>query len=97
MMNAHTPSAHRRLSAQPESGATHARLPFAARPLLSSDDLDEAQAQLNNHIEERRLQPCGRGDTHIRFTLQALPQLKLFGAGFGRKVHVSSSCAHWAP
>lgn len=91
MLNAHTPPAHGGLSRSSGCAAAHTRLPFAARPLLSSRDLDEAQVQLNSHIEERRLQPCGRGDTDIHFTLQALPQLKLFGAGFGREVRVSSS------
>ncbi|MBS7661043.1 helix-turn-helix transcriptional regulator [Pseudomonas lalucatii] len=67
------------------------RLPFSASPLLRSHDLDEAEGLLNSHIEERRLQPCGRGQTDIHFTLQSLPQLKLFGAGFGRAVRVSSS------
>ena len=91
MLNAHAIPAAGGLSTLPVSGSAHGRLPFAARPLLRSRDLDEARLQLNSHIEERRLQPCGRGDTDIHFTLQPLPQLKLFGACFGREVRVSSS------
>lgn len=82
------------LSTLPTSAKVHGRLPFAASPLLRSRNLDEAQGLLNSHIEERRVQPCGRGETDIHFTLQPLQplqQLKLFGAGFGRKVRVSSS------
>jgi AraC-like DNA-binding protein len=66
------------------------RLPFSKNPWLSSRDLDEAAALLRSQIEERSLQPCTSGEADIHFTLQALPELKLFGADFGLKVRVSS-------
>ena len=91
MLNAHTMPATGGLSSLPMRGSLHAPFPFVACPLLRSRDMDEARVQLNSHIEERNLQARGRGDTDIHFTLQGLPQLKLFGAGFGREVRVSSS------
>jgi AraC-like DNA-binding protein len=91
MLNALSIPAVGGLTALPMSAKLPVRLPFSASPLLRSRNLDEAQGLLNSHIEERRLQPSGRGETDIHFTLQSLPQLKLFGAGFGCEVRVSSS------
>ncbi|MBD7977184.1 helix-turn-helix transcriptional regulator [Pseudomonadaceae bacterium Sa2CUA2] len=83
---------HSEPSRQPDLG----RLPFFKKPWLSSRNLDEAAALLCSQIEERNLQPCAEGEADIHFTLQAMPQLKLFGADFGQKVRVSSlALANW--
>jgi AraC-like DNA-binding protein len=72
------------------------RLPFSKSPWLSSRNLDEAAALLCSQIEERNLQSYADGEADIQFTLQAMPQLKLFGADFGQKVRVSSfPLANW--
>lgn len=72
-------------------------MPFAARPLLRTRDHDDARALLNSHIEERQISLRDRGTLDINFTLQSMPQLKLFGAQWGREVHVRSgplNCWH---
>lgn len=66
-------------------------LPFAAEPVLRSRNIEDAEALLNNHIEERRISVGAHGDLDIAFTLQSLPQMKLFGAQWGREVRVNSS------
>lgn len=71
-----------------------AGLPFAASPLLRTHCADQAQAYLNQQIEERRIHLKGQAPLEINFTLQALSQLKLFGASWGREVRVSSSPLH---
>lgn len=74
------------LAIRPASGG----LPFALRPWLSSRDLDEAATMLSSQVEERSVQPGRRGQADIRFTLQSLPQLKLFGADWGIEIGVRS-------
>lgn len=71
-----------------------AGLPFAASPLLRTHCADQAQAYLNQQIEERRIHLKDQAPLEINFTLQALSQLKLFGASWGREVRVSSSPLH---
>lgn len=80
------------LAMRSESG----RLPFAGQPWLSSRDLDEAATLLSSQIEERSLQPCRRGAADIRFNLQTMPQLKLFGAVWGLEIGIRSlPLANW--
>lgn len=74
------------LATQSASG----RLPFAGRPWLLSRDLDEVAEPLSSQVEERSLQPGRRGQANIRFNLQAMPQLKLFGADWGLEIGVRS-------
>lgn len=76
--------------AHPSPNPGQRGLPFAMRPWLRSHDMDEAAAVLNTQVEERRVQPRRRGAADILFTLQAMPQLKLFGAQWGAELKVSS-------
>ncbi len=72
-------------------------MPFAAMSLLRSRNLDDAEALLNSHIEERQVSLRNRGILDINFTLQSMPHLKLFGAQWGREVRVRSgplNCWH---
>jgi AraC-like DNA-binding protein len=66
-------------------------IPFAAEPILRSRNIEDAEALLNNHLEERRISLGRQGTLDIAFTLQTLPQMKLFGAQWGGEVRVSSS------
>lgn len=66
------------------------RLPFAGQPWLSSRDLDEVATLLSSQVEERSLQPGRRGQADIRFNMQTMPQLKLFGADWGLEIGVRS-------
>ena len=71
-------------------------LPFAKNPWLVSDNLAEAEAILSSQIEERAIKRCDKDAGRVHFTLQALPQIKLFGADFGQSVEVrSSTLANW--
>lgn len=65
-------------------------LPFAGRPWVSSRDLDEVAVLLSSQVEERSLQPGRGGQANIRFNMQAMPQLKLFGADWGLEIGVRS-------
>lgn len=85
-MDLHAPAANGPIATWP----AHNRLPFAQRPWLSSRDLDEAAEVLNSQVEERSVQPRRRGAADIHFTLQAMPQLKLFGAEWGQEIKVRS-------
>ena len=78
-------------SGLPTAGDARSAIPFAAEPLLRSRNVEDAEALLNNHLEDRRIRLGGRGTLDIDFTLQTLPQMKLFGAWWGREVRVSSS------
>jgi AraC-like DNA-binding protein len=66
------------------------RMPFAGRPWLVSRDLDEAAECLNSQVDERSLRPGRRGEADICLNLQALPQMKLFGADWGREMNIRS-------
>ncbi len=72
------------------------RLPFAGQPWLASRDLDEVATLLSSQVEKRSLQPGRRGQADIRFNMQAMPQLKLFGADWGLEIGVRSlPLANW--
>ncbi len=72
------------------------RLPFAGQPWLASRDLDEVATLLSSQVEKRSLQPCRRGQADIHFNMQAMPQLKLFGADWGLEIGVRSlPLANW--
>lgn len=72
---------------------TSIKLPFASRPVLTTRDYDEAEQLLNNNLDEsRRVIPVRVGmQADIRMTLEALPDIKLFGACWGAQVQVRSS------
>ncbi|MCY1399045.1 Transcriptional activator FeaR [compost metagenome] len=74
----------------PSSLPSLGTIPFAARPLLRSCNVEDAEALLNSHLEERRISVRTPGTLDIAFTLETLPQLKLFGAHWGREVRVNS-------
>ncbi len=69
------------------------RLPFASRPVLTSRDYGEAEQLLNHNLDEsRRVVPQRAGaGANIQITLEALPDIKLFGACWGDAVSVHSS------
>ncbi len=76
--------------------SANGRLPFAGQPWLASRDLDEVATLLSSQVEKRSLQPCRRGQADIRFNMQAMPQLKLFGADWGLEIGVRSlPLANW--
>ncbi|KKN96018.1 hypothetical protein LCGC14_0172540 [marine sediment metagenome] len=72
---------------------TPIRLPFAGRPVLTTRDYDEAEQLLNHNLDEsRRVNPLRAGAVaDIQITLEALPDIKLFGACWGDAVSVRSS------
>lgn len=74
-------------------------LPFTPGPLLASHSFEEATATLNSHFSESRtVRPHQRGArADIRFTLRAIPAIKMFGAYWGEHaVSVSSTpLASW--
>ncbi|WP_449432144.1 helix-turn-helix domain-containing protein [Pseudomonas putida] len=65
-------------------------MPFAANSVLRSRDLDNAQSLLNSHLDERQISLRDQRILDINFTLQSLPQVKLFGAQWGSEVCVRS-------
>jgi len=75
--------------------ATHPlpQLPFASRSILASTDYAEAEALINSNLNEQRsVRPSrARAQADIQITLQALSEIKLFGAHWGDAVTVRSS------
>ncbi|AQZ94368.1 helix-turn-helix domain-containing protein [Halopseudomonas phragmitis] len=75
--------------------ATHPlpQLPFASRSILASTDYAEAEALINSNLNEQRsvLPSRARAQADIQITLQALSEIKLFGAHWGDAVTVRSS------
>lgn len=81
-------------------GAPHpTHMPFAPGALLATESYEEAAATLNgNFSESRTVRPRRAGArADIRFTLRAMPNIKLFGAYWGGEaVEVNSSpLASW--